>query len=529
MSFKFSVHFRFHFYASPELRFFAKLDIWAKSFTICDMQRLYLETQTLDASCRASYGLSDEIMMENAAMAIEAEVRKPLLLSGERRQAQKILILCGSGDNGADGYTLSRRLRFDYDVSVIQFFEPKSQLCKIQSERAEKCGVRFVKRQDLSFYDLRFTDVIIDCVFGSGFHGDLDGKTEETFGDMNDCECFKIACDVPSGLRENGTVAEGAFIANLTVTMGALKTSLYSDAAKDFAGEIRCAELGVSRRLYENSSKSNLVRGFLLEESDLELPHRNLCNVNKTSFGHVAVASGEKQGAAAISGSAALRFGAGLVTLVHKHPQKKTLDMFPELMISSEIPEKATVLAFGMGLGLKEENIRFYFDYLLEHSGIKCVIDADACHSVNLKNFLEKREKGVVLTPHPKEFKSILKNCDLGDFSLEDVVVNRFELVEKFCRKFPKKTLILKGANSLIAHFDGHKFKLFVNPLGKPCLAKAGSGDVLSGMVAALLAQHRKTVDAAIAASLAHSLASHKIKCDFAMTPYELMLALAEL
>ena len=103
------------------------------------------------------------------------------------------------------------------------------------------------------------------------------------------------------------------------------------------------------------------------------------------------------------------------------------------------------------------------------------------------------------------------------------------ELAEKFCRKFPKKTLILKGANPLIAHFDGYKFKLFINPFGRPCLAKAGSGDVLSGLIAALLAQHRKTIDAAISASLAHALASRKIKCDYAMTPYDLILAVAQI
>lgn len=493
------------------------------------MQKIYLETQKLDASCRAAYGLTEEIMMENAAMALEHAVRNSYPLSGDRRQPQKILILCGGGNNGADGYTLSRRVRFDYDVSIIQFFEPKSQLCKIQAERAEKCGVRFVRREDLSFYDLRFTDIIVDCVFGSGFHGDLDEKTLAALEDMNNCECFKIACDVPTGLHEDGTVGEGAFIADLTVTMGALKTCLYSDAAKDFVGEVRCADLGVNRRLYENSNNSNLVKGALLEESDLVLPHRRVCNVNKGSFGHVAIASGEKQGAAAISGSAALRFGAGLVTLVHKHSSKKGLDMFPELMVSSEIPEKTTAIAFGMGLGIKDEVVQPYFDYLLEHSNIRCVVDADACHASGLKAFLEKREKGVVLTPHPKEFQAMLKNCDLGEFSLEEVIVNRIDLVEKFCRKFSKKTLILKGANVLIGHFDGYKFKLFVNPFGRPCLAKAGSGDVLSGMVAALLAQHRKTLDAAITASLAHALASQKIKTDFAMTPYDLMLAVSQL
>ncbi|WP_407426814.1 NAD(P)H-hydrate dehydratase [Treponema sp.] len=493
------------------------------------MQKLYLETNKLDASCRASYGLSEEVMMENAAMALESAVRNPCPISKDRRQPQKVLIICGGGNNGADGYTLSRRLRFDYDVSIIQFFEPKSDLCKIQAERAEKCGVRFVKREDLSFYDLRYSDIIVDCVFGSGFHGDLDEKTRDSLNDMNLCECFKISCDVPTGLREDGTVAEGAFAADLTVTMGALKTCLYSDCAKDYAGEIKCAELGLNRRLYENSTNSSTVVGMLLEEKDLVLPNRTLCNVNKGSFGHVVIASGEKTGAACIAGSSALRFGAGLVTLVYKHGHKKTTQIPAELMTSSEFPEKVNAIAFGMGLGLNDEYSQTYFDFILEHQSIKCVIDADSCYAAGLKSFLEKKEKGVVLTPHPKEFQAILKNCDLGDYSVEEVVVRRLELVEKFCRKFPKKLLLLKGANPVIGYFDGFKYKMFINPFGRPCLAKAGSGDVLSGMIASLLAQHRKSIDAAITASLAHALASRKIKCDYAMTPYDLIAATGEL
>lgn len=493
------------------------------------MQRIYTDTRKLDSSCRAAYGLTEEIMMENAAMALEKVVRNPYPISGDRRAPQKIIIICGGGNNGADGYTLSRRLRFDYDVNVIQFVEPESELCRLQAERAEKCGVRFIKRDDLSFYDLRYTDIIVDCVFGSGFHGEFDEKTYITMNDMNTCECFKIACDVPSGLREDGTVAEGTFSADVTVTMGALKTSLYSDFAKDYVGKILVGELGVSRRLFENSSNSALSVGVVLEESDLLLPHREVFNVNKGTFGHVVVAAGEKQGAAIISGTAALHFGAGLVTLVHKGNSKKNFEAPAELMTSSEMPENIKVLAFGMGLGRDEEKSQAYFDYVLEHPEIRCVVDADALHSENLKAFLEKKERSVVLTPHPKEFQSILKNCDMGEYSIPEIVTNRLELVEKFCRKFPKKTLLLKGANPVIGYFDGNKYKMFINPFGMPCLAKAGSGDVLSGLISAMLAQKRKSVEAAITASLAHAFASQKIKCDYAMTPFELISALSEL
>ncbi len=493
------------------------------------MLKLYNDTRKLDASCRVSYGLTEEIMMENAAIALEKFVRNPFPISNDRRAPQKITILCGGGNNGADGYALSRHLRFDYDVSVIQFFEPKSELCKIQAERAEKCGVRFVKRDDLSFYDLRFNDIIVDCVFGSGFHGDLDGKTCDALNDMNSCECFKIACDVPSGIRENGTVADGAFVADLTVTMGALKTCLFSDFAKDYAGKIVCGELGVNSRLYENSSNSNLIAGYLLEKSDMILPRREKFNVNKGTFGHVAVALGDKAGAPVLAASAALHFGAGLSTLVCKNSDKKKLNIPSEIMSSPEIPENVKAVAFGMGLGRADEKSRFYFDYLASHQDVKCVIDADSIYAEGLKDFLKKKDNGVVLTPHPKEFQALLKNCGIGEYSIEEIVVERISLVEKFCRKFPKKALILKGANVVIGYFDGYKYKMFINPHGQPCLAKGGSGDVLSGMVAALLAQGRHAIDAAISGSLAHAFASQKIKCDYSMTPQDLINALSKL
>lgn len=496
------------------------------------MQNLYKDTRKLDASCRASYGISDEIMMENAAFALEEIVRNPCTASKGRAVPQKILIMCGSGNNGADGYTLARRLRFDYDVSVIQFFEPNSKMCKKQAERAEKCGVRLVKREDLSFYDLRFNDIIVDCVFGSGFHGDIDDRTYETMNDINSCMCFKIACDVPSGLREDGTVADGTFAADVTVTMGALKTCLYSDFAKDYVGKIVCGNLGINRRLFENSSSSNLAVGSLLEESDLVLPHRSQNNVNKGSFGHVAVVCGEKTGAALLASSAALRFGAGLLTVVcaeNEEGASKNLASFPELMLSSKIPENAKSLAVGMGLGRGDGKAQPFFDYLILHQELKCVLDADAFYDSGIKNFLNKKESGVVLTPHPKEFQILLKNCGAGEFSIDEILINRLALVEKFCRSFPKKTLLLKGSNVVIGYYDGFKYKMFINPLGKPCLAKGGSGDVLSGMAAALLAQNRNSLDAAIGASLAHALASAKIKCDYAMAPQDLISALSEL
>ena len=490
------------------------------------MQYIFNDTRKLDSACCVSYALTEEIMMENAAMNLERVIRnrheyKPLADTRKRR----VLILCGKGNNGADGYALARRIRIDFDVVVFQCGQPESELCKMQAERAAKCGTRIFDMKDFSLEFLQFSGVVVDCIYGSGFHGELGTKIQCITNDVNDIDCFRISCDVPSGIDSCGNASKGTFVADVTVTMGALKMSLFSDRAKDFVGKIVCGDLGVGRRLFENASAGVLPAAHMLEESDLILPNRNFHNVNKGSVGHAVIASGEKRGAGILSAKAALKFGAGLVSLVDYGAESNISAIplqFPELMVSSEIPRKTSAIAFGMGLG-DDDAIGPYFDYLGKHTDIPCVVDADACLSEQLPTFLKSRKGKTVLTPHPKEFKEILHLCGFGEVSLSECVSDRPKLIEDFCRKFPKIVLLVKGANTMIGYFDSHKFKLFVNPVGSPALAKGGSGDVLSGMICALLSQHYSPLDATLNASLAHALAGRKAEKSYGLTPLELI------
>lgn len=494
------------------------------------MQNLFLDTRKLDESCRVAYGLTEEIMMENAAMALEKAISENVKFEYAKN---RVLILCGGGNNGADGYALARRLRIHYDVVVFQCAEPKSPLCILQAERAEKCGTRFFKLEDFTLEFLESVCVVVDCIYGSGFRDELNEKLQILLNDVNEISAFKIACDVPSGIGIDGHISLGTFRADLTVTMGALKLCLYQDLMKDYIGKVICADLGVGRRLYENSSNFPLQVATLLEESDIILPNRRVLCVNKGHFGHAVIAVGEKHGAAILAGNAALRFGTGLVSIIDLENEATNFDFVPpELMSTSVFPEKMNAFALGSGLGRGEKAeklIQKYFDFLVNNPELPCVLDADVFYSSKIKEFLEKRSRKVVLTPHPKEFQSLLKICDFGEYTLNDCVMNRPKLMEDFCKKYPKCVLLVKGANTMIGYFDSRKYNLFVNPLGRPCLAKAGSGDVLTGLIAALLAQKYKCIDAAASASLAHSLASQKIKCDYAMTPTELIEKIAEI
>lgn len=504
------------------------------------MKNLFLDSRALDSAAREKYSLTEEIMMENAAMDLGQAVYKALELT----PGGAVAVLCGSGNNGADGYAFARRSMGRLRVTCIAVSAPKSELCKGQASRAAAAGVPVVPFDpemtcgsasyvSPQVYDiLSGAKVIVDCVYGSGFHGSLSDPVADLMDTVNSLRCKKIACDVPTGLDKDGHCDKFTFRASATVSMGALKLALYSDSAKDYVGRILCGDLGVTRQLYESSSDEIRPVAKLLEQRDMNLPRRLKENVNKGSFGHAAIASGEKVGASCIAGTAALRFGAGLVTLVRcgkAFPREELPKVPADLMTSSSIPAKTTAVAFGMGLGRSYEAAEPWLDWLTENPDVPCVVDADMFYVPELVPFISAGKDGVVLTPHPKELSSLLSICGLGEYSVEECIEHRAELVTEFCRKFPGIVLVAKGANPVIGCCNEGVVNLFVNPLGRPALAKAGSGDVLSGVICSLLAQGFRPLDAAVSGSLAHALASRKIRPDYSLTPFSLIGGLSKI
>lgn len=569
------------------------------------MKPLFADSRPLDERARQEYGLTTETMMEHAAMALEAAVR---------RVGGRVLIVCGSGDNGGDGYALARRLLSEAEyaagslseavladkassafkacapesVVVLAARPPKSAACIAQAERAEKAGVRIIT--DLSALKAAAAEsglsrecvstdfaVVVDCLFGSGFHGAPDDATAALIEKLNALDAWKIACDIPSCLPFLAASADKAaapvFRADETITMGALKSVLFEDFAKDWTGAVTCAPLGVSRNQFEAPSASGPApEAHLLEESDLVLPHRTKQNSNKGTYGHAAIVVGDKCGAGIIAGTAALTYGAGLVTLVTDRDlaapeflrQAQPADKYAEgvcmLMQSPSLPENTTAAALGMGLGRDEEAIargQKFLDELMKRPEAGVVIDADMCYHPGIPAFLKARAPGLesvqgpasadaaeksgagcesaprfrtVITPHPKEFSALLELCGLGSFSVKDIQSRRLEFARLFASAYPGVVLILKGANPVIACASSSSAcDVLVNPLGMPCLAKAGSGDVLAGLTAALLAQGRPALESAKQASLAHTCASRRIRNDFAMTPFSLIEEIAQL
>ncbi|RRS32230.1 MAG: carbohydrate kinase [Epsilonproteobacteria bacterium (ex Lamellibrachia satsuma)] len=466
------------------------------------MQKVFKSCYDLDKKCYEQYGLTEDILMEHAARGMAEYIQNKF------DRGSTVLIVSGVGNNGADGIVLARQLHGAYDVSLSVPFGVRSEMAKLQLQRADDLGVKKVT-------ELHDADVIVDAVFGAGLNRDIDEEVQYILRQLNSFKGYKIACDMPTGVNETGQLSPMAFRADVTITMGAYKEALYLDESKDVVGNIIRADLGVSSNEYENDSRT-----FVLEHSDLSLPSRTACSTHKGDFGHAAIFCGEKEGAGIIAGTAASRFGAGLTTLV----VHEKISPPAYLMHSTVVPDTASAIAIGMGLGGHFDS-EFLQKYVIE-SHIPIVLDADSFYHDEILTVLEQKEREIVVTPHPKEFVALWKRLTGESLTVSEIQAKRFDIVRRFNAKYPHVTLLLKGANTLIMQEE----RLYINPLGCSKLSKGGSGDVLSGIIVSLLAQGYSAIDAALQASLSLVTATnHYEGSSYAMLPTDLIEELERL
>ncbi|MGP1437532.1 MAG: NAD(P)H-hydrate dehydratase [Treponema sp.] len=421
-----------------------------------------------------------------------------------------IQIVCGPSDNGGDGLVLSRLLQDDFNVITVLPFLPKSNMCGLQKKRLDLLGI---KTQD---YIEDFCDILVDSLFGTGFKGEVRDEFLPILKKMNEIKAYKIACDVPSALDIEGIPKKECFKADLTICIGALRIQLFSSFAKDYVGQLILKRLPLPIDKYEGESDF-----FLLQKEDAKLPHRNKQNMNKGSFGHVCIVEGEKAGASQLAAASSLIFGAGLVTICGKNvPFAK-----PDFMYSKTIIKEASCIAIGQGLG-REKGEAFYefLDYVSRNAEIPLVLDADILLYKEITSIL-KLASSIVLTPHPKEFQTLLENTLGISFSVDDIRKKKIALMKEFCAYYPNVVLLLKDCNTFICSNE----KIYINSLGNVSLAKGGTGDVLTGLIASCLAQGYSLLDSAITSSIAHALASHHFKNNYALTASALIEKIGKL
>lgn len=481
------------------------------------MQPVFPSLRQYDADA-ANYAMSSEILMENAARGM-TEFITHLIKKKFQGKKPLVQIVCGSADNGADGLAAARMLCDAARVRVVQAVPPKSTLCRLQMQRLELLGIPCYK----TIIDC---DILLDAFLGTGLQSQLRESAVRIIKKMNAVQGIKIACDIPSGLcataadlKNLGMPLPIAVKSDYTLSAGALKLALYTDDAKDYVGKIKLISLGLPQSKYSGMDSDF----FVLQDSDMKLPVRHLKNTHKGMFGHCAVTCGEKTGAAVLAGKAALNFGAGLVTLCGEKPDC----LPPDLMYSTELIA-ATAYCAGPGAGSKAD---VFTASLIQHAvskataggkkeadgksaekkAVPIVFDADALKPLCLAQNLDKLP--CVITPHPKEFMQLLQNLiayhklediDAGQLTVQNIQNNRFYYAKLFSAAFPHTVLVLKGANQIIAYNQ----KLYICTAGMPSLSKAGSGDVLAGLITALLAQGYSGVQACITASLALGKAS---------------------
>lgn len=481
------------------------------------MQKVFDNPSELERLVKQKIGFPDFVMMENAALAIKKLIEQA-----------PCLILCGKGNNGGDGYALARLLGNTTQTFLYKLAEPTAPEAKKQYEMCRNLKYPFLTdKKVLEFlrkpYDNLF---IVDCLFGTGFKGELSPQVAKILEAANNAKATRIACDIPSGL---------AFNAHYTVTMGEHKLALFSDKAKQTAGQIIVADLGLDPELFQNQSKPT---AFLITEQDMRLPYRTNKASHKGTYGHTVVFAGEKSGAAILCATAAMNFGSGLTTLVPK--EKSNLEQFkisPELMISNSLPKKNSCVVLGPGIqNFSKQEFDDLAKWFTATSTIHPAVVFDAGIFDNplfpqtLKAMDSRPEARIVLTPHLLELVRLSKILKIKPDPTVDELANdpelKIKLGQKINKLFPNTVLVIKSANTFIAAGG----QTFIVTDGCPSLAKGGSGDVLAGMIASLLSQNYSAKDAAITACQAHALAAKKIGASsYSLTPLKLINAVSTL
>ncbi|MCL2865274.1 MAG: NAD(P)H-hydrate dehydratase [Lachnospiraceae bacterium] len=442
------------------------------------------QMQEMDRYTIEEIGIPSMVLMERAALrCLEVMQRKELDLSAT-------LILCGTGNNGGDGFALARLLHqqgYKPTVCRMDGHGKFSIDCKTQRDICENLKIKIVDFAEIA--DKNFT-VIVDAVFGIGLCRNLDASYIQLFFAVNKKQGVKVAMDVPSGIcSTSGRLFGIAFQADITVTFQCAKRGLLLFPANVYAGEVVVVDIGIDLEKAKEDVEINFT--YALCDISKVLPKR-VPNSHKGSYGKVLMICGSvgMAGASFLSAKAAYGMGAGLVqvyTAQECQPVIQTL--LPEAIVSTyqnyevaklnELLHWADVLCIGCGLGksLVSESI---LTHVLQNFQGSIIIDADAVHLLkNQKELLHNLKHPCILTPHIKEMANFL------EISLAELQENIFAIITEFVREYGV-ICVLKDARTVVAQKGK---KLFINTSGNNAMAKGGSGDVLAGMLTGLLAQ----------------------------------------
>lgn len=449
------------------------------------------QIRAFDRIAIEEYGIAGFELMSRAGDAVFQQLTRCC------PHAQTIAVFCGSGNNAGDGYIVATLLVVaGLNVKVYAVADPHqlkgdALTAYQQYVTAQGVVIPFQAQRTIS------ADVIIDALLGSGATRAVTGVYAEAINTINQSSALVLAVDLPSGLNaDTGNVMGIAVKANVTVTFIALKQGLFTGQAADYCGKIVYAALSLSKAILATQIPA---AKRVIHQS---LPHRLRCS-HKGSYGHVLIVGGEHgySGAARLAGEAALRMGAGLVSIATRSSHASLMNINrPELMCHgvennvqlTHLLAKATVIAIGTGLGQSDWAEELLIAALAAQKPL--IMDADA---LNLLARYSETNTNWILTPHPGEAARLL-NC-----STAEIQQDRFSAVSALQAKY-QGVVVLKGAGTLIASSE----KVAVSNTGNAGMASGGMGDVLTGVLAGLVAQGLSLSQAAQQGVYLHGIAA---------------------
>lgn len=477
------------------------------------------------------YGMPAMVLMERAALAcVEYILEREAKLHAEGGIAhyRKTLVVAGCGNNGGDGFAIGRLLKqkgFPVDFVLIGNEEKCSAETAQQIRILRSYGCRIEQEIPNERYDY-----IIDAIFGIGLKSEVRESHRKAIEYINQQDAYVLSVDIPSGINaDTGAVCGCAVQADITVTFAFQKVGLFMYPGARYAGNVICRDIGITEDSLQQSDRK--IFTFSGNPSGL-LPYRRE-DGNKGTFGKVALYAGSKgmAGAAVLSASAVLHAGAGMVRVVSEEGNRVVLQSaLPEAMFGSykdffSAYMWADIIAAGPGMGTGKEAEQMLTD-IIRMGDRPLVLDADAVNLLSEKpellELLKELQKDpvtrrpLILTPHPGEL------ARLEGIGVKEILQDPFAVAGKWAEAL-HAAVLCKGARTVVAAPDG---SYYVNRSGNSGMATAGSGDVLTGIIAALLAQGQDAFMAAVSGVYLHGCAgdsaAHK-KNEYSLTAQDLV------
>jgi len=461
------------------------------------------QMQELDRKSIENYKIPGIVLMENAGRGAAEVISKTF----PDIQHKKVAVISGKGNNGGDGFVIARHLmnqgtmvkvflltdpralRGDAETNYQIFYRMKGDILPLPSSK----DYQKIKKELEKF------DLLVDGIFGTGLDAEVRGYYREVIDHLNTLQKPMVAIDIPSGLDANTGKPFGTAIkATLTITFGLPKIGLLISPGLDYAGEVKVIDIGIPKRLVDEER----IQTYLLEGDEIRrwVSTRRRPETHKGDYGHLLVLAGSvgKTGAAAMACEAALRMGAGLVTLAIPKSLNPIMEMKLTEVMTEPLPEtpkqtlslrayssilrlceNKSAVVIGPGIGTFKETQALVVK-LVKSLELPMIIDADGITALSTQpKIFPLNNRNLVLTPHPGEMARLIRSTP------KEIQGDRIGVSRNFAQS-NHLYLVLKGHRSLIATPKG---EIFINPTGNPGMASGGTGDVLTGMIGGLVCQ----------------------------------------